>query len=294
MALRVLAPGWLAIRSVPDLSITADMRYRTRWAGRPTSILYLSWVESTQDHSACWNGKPCERRARFISRIGFTAVRTAKFRSGWIKDFWSPICYRGSRRTLIEGNVLSDFAKSRSASRVRMRLRRVGDALSKRQGFIYHYFRSAKRVWAELDDFTERKMNCLRQSALTMLLLLSAPAIGAPNDPIRVELNLAEAAQSKCRMSFVIENKGETPIGSLQLDLAFFNRDGILQNRSVAEMGPVARSKTIVRSFEFEGECDKLGSILINDITACSPGDPGSCLDRLALSSRVKSITLFK
>src|SRR6516162_8122488 len=101
-------------------------------------------------------------------------------------------------------------------------------------------------------------------SALTFLLLFALPAFAAPNDPIRVELNLAESTQGKCRMSFVIENKGDTPIGSLQLDLAFFNRDGILQNRSVAEMGPIARAKTIVKSFEFEGECDKLGSILIN------------------------------
>jgi hypothetical protein len=95
-------------------------------------------------------------------------------------------------------------------------------------------------------------------------------------------------------MSFVIENKGETPIGSLQFDLALFDRDGILQSRSEVEMGPIARAKTIVRSFEFEGECEKLGSLLINDINACSPGDPASCLDRLALSSRVKSISFFK
>jgi hypothetical protein len=137
-------------------------------------------------------------------------------------------------------------------------------------------------------------MKYLRPITLAMLFLFSASAIAAPNDPIRVELNLAESAQSKCRMSFVIENKGETPIGSLQLDLAFFNRDGILQSRSVAEVGPIARTKTIVKSFEFEGECDKLGSILVNDIAACSPGDPASCLDRLALSSRVNNVSLFK
>jgi hypothetical protein len=128
----------------------------------------------------------------------------------------------------------------------------------------------------------------------TVLLLIASPAFSAPNDAIRVELNVAQSAQGKCSVSFVIENKGEAPIGSLQLDLAFFNRDGILQSRSVAEMGPIARAKTIVKSFQFEGECEKLGSILVNDITACSPGDPASCLDRLALSSRVSSVMFFK
>ena len=137
-------------------------------------------------------------------------------------------------------------------------------------------------------------MRRLGPLVLMTLLLLPSPAPAAPNDPIRVELNLAESIQNRCRLSFVIENKGDTPIQSLQLDLAFFNRDGIIQSRSVAEMGPVTRAKTIVKSFEFEGECGQFGSILINDVAVCTPGDPGPCLDRLALSSRVKTMTLFK
>jgi hypothetical protein len=107
-----------------------------------------------------------------------------------------------------------------------------------------------------------------------LLLLISSPVRSAPNDPIRVELNLAESVQSKCRLSF--------------------NRDGIIQRRLVAEMGPVYRSKTIIKTFEIEGECGQIGSILVNDVTACTPGDPGLCLDRLVLSSRVPSISLFR
>ena len=127
-----------------------------------------------------------------------------------------------------------------------------------------------------------------------MILLIASSARSAPNDPIRVELNLAESVQNKCRLSFLIENKSETPIERLTPDLAIFNREGIIQRRLVAEMGPVYRSKTIIKTFEIEGECGQIGSILINDITACSPGDPGACLDRLALSSRVPNITLFR
>jgi hypothetical protein len=127
-----------------------------------------------------------------------------------------------------------------------------------------------------------------------LLLLISSPVRSAPNDPIRVELNLAESVQSKCRLSFLIENKSETPIERLTPDLAIFNRDGIIQRRLVAEMGPVYRSKTIIKTFEIEGECGQIGSILVNDVTACTPGDPGLCLDRLVLSSRVPSISLFR
>jgi hypothetical protein len=127
-----------------------------------------------------------------------------------------------------------------------------------------------------------------------MLLLIVSAAHAAANDPIRVELNLAESVQSKCRLSFLIENKSDTPIERLTPDLAIFNREGIIQRRLVAEMGPVYRSKTIIKTFEIEGECGQIGSILVNDITACTPGDPGLCLDRLVLSSRVPNISLFR
>jgi hypothetical protein len=127
-----------------------------------------------------------------------------------------------------------------------------------------------------------------------MLVLIASVAHSAPNDPIRVELNLAESVQSKCRLSFLIENKSDTPIERLTPDLAIFNREGIIQRRMVAEMGPVYRSKTIIKTFEIEGECGQIGSILVNDITACTPGDPGLCLDRLVLSSRVPNISLFR
>jgi hypothetical protein len=128
----------------------------------------------------------------------------------------------------------------------------------------------------------------------TTLALIASPTRSAPNDPIRVELNLAESVQGKCRLSFLIENKSDTPIERLTPDLAIFNRDGIIQRRLVAEMGPVYRSKTIIKTFEIEGECGQIGSILINDVTACTPGDPALCLDRLTLSSRVPNISLFK
>ena len=127
-----------------------------------------------------------------------------------------------------------------------------------------------------------------------MLVLIAAAASAAPNDPVREELNLAESVQNKCRLSFLIENKSETPIDRLTPDLAIFNREGIIQRRLVAEMGPVYRSKTIIKTFEIEGECGQIGSILINDVTACTPGDPALCLDRLVLSSRVPSISLFR
>jgi hypothetical protein len=128
----------------------------------------------------------------------------------------------------------------------------------------------------------------------SVLALLPSPQVRAADEVIRMELNTAEAVQSRCRLSFVIENQGETAYDSLKLDLVIFNRDGIIQRRVVAEMAPLRKTKTIVKAFEIESDCAQMGAVLVNDVTACSPGDAGTCLDRLILSSRMMGVRFFK
>lgn len=111
---------------------------------------------------------------------------------------------------------------------------------------------------------------------------------------VRVELNAAESMQGRCRLSFVVENRLETPIDSLKLDLALFGRDGTIRRRIVTELGPVRKAKTIVKSFDVEGGCDEIGSVLVNDVAACAPAALGDCLDRLEPSSRVAGVRFFK
>ena len=119
-------------------------------------------------------------------------------------------------------------------------------------------------------------------------------ALAAAAEPIRIELNLAEDVQGKCRLSFVIENKSETAIESLKPDLVIFNREGVIARRLVAEMGPVNRAKTIIRTFEIENDCGEISSILINTLVACTPRDPADCVDVLVVSSRTPGIVLYK
>jgi hypothetical protein len=59
-------------------------------------------------------------------------------------------------------------------------------------------------------------------------------------------------------------------------------------------MGPVRAAKTVVRTFIVDIDCPQLGAVLVNDVTACAPGEPGACLDGLGLSSRVKALRLYK
>ena len=138
--------------------------------------------------------------------------------------------------------------------------------------------------------------NAVWQGSLALLVLLSmeTPTLAAPDAPIRVELNAAENAQNRCKLSFVIENKADTAIDTLKLDLAVFGQDGAIHRRLILEMGPVRAAKTVVRTFDVDSVCDQIGSILLNDVTACAPGEPGICLDRLALSSRPTGIRFYK
>lgn len=124
---------------------------------------------------------------------------------------------------------------------------------------------------------------------------LTAGALYAtPDEPIRLELNVLESADGRCRVSFVLENKSQAALESLKLELAVFNRDGIVQRRLATEMGPVRGAKTVVKAFLVDGACEDIGSILVNEVTACTPGDANACLDRLSLSSKVQGVRFYK
>jgi hypothetical protein len=135
-------------------------------------------------------------------------------------------------------------------------------------------------------------------AVLLVCLLMSAGAKAqekAQDEELaRLELNATETADNRCRMTFLIENKSTRNIESLKLDLAMFNPQGVIQRRMIVEMGPVRSKRTNVRTFSGDGECNQLGAILVNDVSACAPVDPAACMDGLALSSRVQNVRLYK
>jgi phage-related baseplate assembly protein len=129
---------------------------------------------------------------------------------------------------------------------------------------------------------------------LALLFTLIALAPARAQDTVRIELNTLENADNRCRMTFVIENKTARTVDSLKLDLALFNTEGAVYRRMVTDMGPVRAAKTVVKTFATDGDCAQLGALLVNEVAACTPGEPNACLDQLALSSRVKAVRLYK
>jgi hypothetical protein len=137
-------------------------------------------------------------------------------------------------------------------------------------------------------------MRSVGRAVLILQVVLPALAIAAEQQPISVELNGAEMAESRCRLTFVVENKNTTAVDSLKLDMFVFNQENRVYRRLLAEMGPLPREKTVVKFYGVDGPCGDIRSILVNEVTACPPAKPDSCLEGLALSSRVASVRFFK
>jgi hypothetical protein len=129
---------------------------------------------------------------------------------------------------------------------------------------------------------------------LVVLQMLVPTCAFAAEEKVRIELNSLENADDRCRLNFVIEKKSHVAIESMKLDLVAFGGDGGILRRLITEMGPVRAAKTVVRTFPVDAECRQLGAVLVNDVTACTPGEPGACLDGLVLSSRVKTLRFYK
>ncbi|SFU52935.1 hypothetical protein SAMN02799631_01019 [Methylobacterium sp. 174MFSha1.1] len=130
---------------------------------------------------------------------------------------------------------------------------------------------------------TARATPAEAQAAVTPAAV-SQPA--AP--PLRVELNKLETAGETCKAMLIVENGKGGPIRSLRLDLYAFDQDGIVQKRSMVELGPVPARKTALRQFEIAPTpCAQVGRVLLNDVAACDGQDltRESCLERIEPSS---------
>lgn len=134
----------------------------------------------------------------------------------------------------------------------------------------------------------------LAASLLTAGVLGTGPSVAQdPAAPvIGVELNKLETAGADCRATMVVSNGRAEALDSLKLDLVFFDGEGIVAKRLVTELGPLSRSKTVVKTFPVAGlACGSLSRVLINEAVTCTgPSGPvADCVDALAPSSRASA-----
>ena len=125
-----------------------------------------------------------------------------------------------------------------------------------------------------------------------LYVALSAVAAGAEPAPASasttIELNKLESADKGCRAYVVVNNGTDTTYQSFKIDLVLFQTDGVIGRRFSIELAPLRPKKKSVKLFEIDGiTCDKIGSLLINDVMECKAdtGPVPNCLDSLKTST---------
>jgi hypothetical protein len=140
-----------------------------------------------------------------------------------------------------------------------------------------------------------RKLSATIGASLFVLLGVSAAA-SAQNATLSVELNKLEASDKGCRAYVVINNATDALYDTMKLDLVMFQPDGIIGKRFVLDLAPLKPHKKTVKLFNLEDTpCDKVGSLLVNDIVECKAGGEAQndCLARVSLST-LTNVTISK
>jgi hypothetical protein len=115
-------------------------------------------------------------------------------------------------------------------------------------------------------------------------------------EPISIELNKLEPQDKACRAYLVLSNPGGPDITDLKLDLILFSPEQIIERRIAVGLAPLPMGKTTVKLFDIDGQdCTKIGSVLINEVMACTGADGAvaDCAKRITPTSRVNA-KLFK
>ncbi|MEM7398358.1 MAG: Tat pathway signal sequence domain protein [Pseudomonadota bacterium] len=114
-------------------------------------------------------------------------------------------------------------------------------------------------------------------------------AQASPSDAVSIELNKLEAKGSNCRAFFLINNKTDRAFDKLQMEFYVFRPDGVIDQSFAADLAPLKAKKLTVKRFDISNtSCDKVSSILINDVAKCQAGteELSNCLEMVTVSSK--------
>ena len=124
---------------------------------------------------------------------------------------------------------------------------------------------------------------------LTLMAVLLTGAAHAQDAKLDIELNSIGLRNDSCEVYLRVRN--QTPVGYdvFKIDLAFFDRAGVINDRSLVDLGPLRANKTSLHVFQMpDMECGDVGEVLLNDVTECTPSDGSAadCLSFVTLSAK--------
>lgn len=106
---------------------------------------------------------------------------------------------------------------------------------------------------------------------------------------LTIELNKMEDTAQGCLSSFLFDNRTGHELHRFQIDLVFFDPEGIASKQMLLDMAPLYADKKTFASFLLdETDCNKIGSILVNAVPRCENGSGHEvdCIDLLKVTSR--------
>ena len=129
-------------------------------------------------------------------------------------------------------------------------------------------------------------------AVLLGLALLCAPGLAqeAPTPRFALELNALQSAEAGCRVSFLATNELGAQLDRAAVELALFDKAGSIDRIVTLDFKDLSAGKTKVLQFQLTGlQCDNLGRVLVNDISACegTVAPASICLDALETSTRL-------
>jgi hypothetical protein len=122
------------------------------------------------------------------------------------------------------------------------------------------------------------------------LLCSSTAAQEAASASLELELNALQPAEAGCRVTFLATNRLGGQLDRAAVELALFDTSGTIDRIVTLDFKDLSAGKTKVLQFELAGlQCDGVGRLLVNDVTACEGAiSPAAiCLDALKPSTRL-------
>jgi hypothetical protein len=136
-----------------------------------------------------------------------------------------------------------------------------------------------------------RSFACLCGGALALAAATGWQTIGHAQEDgaLTIELNKMEDTAEGCLSSFLFDNRTGHQLNRFQIDLVFFDPEGVATKQLLLDMAPLYEDKKTFASFLLDKTaCDKIGSILVNGVPRCEngAGHEVACTDLLEVSSR--------
>mgnify|MGYP003654913920 FL=1 len=126
---------------------------------------------------------------------------------------------------------------------------------------------------------------------LVVVMMLWAGAAVAQDSKLNIELNSIAARDNICQVYIRVLNQTDAAYDVFKIDLAFFDKGGVINDRVLVDLAPLRARKTSIHVFDMPDlDCNNVGEVLLNDITECKAAEgakaPDDCFAAVALSAK--------